>query len=261
MTNQNQTTYSAANIVNYYEQLQLLQPAEKIILERLRPQLSTMDMLDIGVGGGRTTQHFAPLVKSYVGIDYSAAMIEACKRRFEQSQTRFNFSVGDARNMAEFADNSFDFILFSFNGIDYVDHGDRLKIFQEIKRIGRPNCYVLFSSHNLQVMEKGFQWRTKISFNPLNTYTNLVMLALLKLCNLSITQKKLASSKYLIIRDESHNFRLKTYYIRVQDQVLQLEKSFNNVEVYSWQSGLEIKDNHDRALTADEWLYYFCEIR
>lgn len=260
MTNQNQDTYSTANIVNYYEQLQLLQPAEKTILERLRPQLSTMDMLDIGVGGGRTTQHFAPLVKSYVGIDYSVAMIEACKRRFDQSPNSLNFSVGDARNMAEFADNSFDFILFSFNGIDYVDHGDRLKIFQEIKRIGRPNCYVFFSSHNLQAMETEFQWQTKISFNPLSTYINLVMLALLRLFNWSITPQKIALSNHLIIRDESHNFRLETYYIRNKEQVIQLAEYFNNIEVYSWQSGLVITEIHDSSLMSDAWLYYLCEI-
>lgn len=36
-----------------------LQPPEKAILDRLRDQLRQMKMLDIGVGGGRTTMHFA----------------------------------------------------------------------------------------------------------------------------------------------------------------------------------------------------------
>ena len=38
-------------------------------------------MLDIGVGTGRTTMHFAGLVKEYVGVDYSSALIQACPEK------------------------------------------------------------------------------------------------------------------------------------------------------------------------------------
>ena len=75
-----------------------------------------MKMLDIGVGGGRTTLHFAPLVKEYVGIDYSQNMIKACQERFAQ----VSFQTADARSMGIFKDSTFDFILFSYNGIDYI---------------------------------------------------------------------------------------------------------------------------------------------
>ncbi|MGB2926866.1 MAG: methyltransferase domain-containing protein [Limnothrix sp.] len=261
MTVRNEQTYAATSIVNYYAQLQRLQPAEAKILEQLRPQLSAMKMLDLGVGGGRTTQHFASLVESYTGVDYSAAMIEACKKRFEGNNLPLNFQVDDARDLSRFADNSFDFILFSFNGIDYVNHGDRLKILDEMKRIGKPNCYVLFSSHNLQAIEREFRAKKQLSFNPITTYTNLVMLGLLRLFNLSITQKKLAAAPYLTIQDESHNFRLSTYYIRSSEQIAQLEGSFKNIEIYSWQSGLQIEDGSDQALASDAWLYYFCQVK
>ncbi len=66
-----------------------------------------MDMLDIGVGGGRTTRHFAPLARTYLGVDYSAAMIARCKREFPS----FRFAVADARRLAFAADESYDLVL------------------------------------------------------------------------------------------------------------------------------------------------------
>ena len=137
MGDRNATTYAAADIVRYYSQLNRLQPAEAALLERLRHLLPGMKMLDVGVGGGRTTRHFAPLAQHYIGIDYSPEMVAACQQRFGEFGDSISFEICDARGLRQFDDNSFDFILFSFNGIDYVSHEDRLKIFQEIKRVGK----------------------------------------------------------------------------------------------------------------------------
>ena len=255
----NQEIYHTSNIVSYYKQLSLLQPAEQTIIDRLKDRWPTFKMLDIGIGGGRTTQHFAPLVKEYTGIDYSAEMIAACQQRFANISQPINLEVGDARNM-RFADNSFDFILFSFNGIDFVSHGDRLKILQEIKRVGKPGCYVLFSSHNLQSMVKEFDYKTHISLNPFKTYVNWVMFAFLRLFNLSMSRDRLKTSPYAILRDESHNFRLQTYYIRPEEQVKQLEPNFKNITMYSWKNGKPILEKSDPHLDSDMWIYYFCVV-
>ena len=59
MTDKNQETYQASRIVWYYTQLSMLQPAEKTIIDLLKERLPTMKMLDLGIGGGRTTQHFS----------------------------------------------------------------------------------------------------------------------------------------------------------------------------------------------------------
>jgi len=55
-------------------------------------------------------------VGEYIGVDYSAEMIAACCQKFPD----LVWQVADARNLEQFADNYFDFILFSFNGIDYI---------------------------------------------------------------------------------------------------------------------------------------------
>lgn len=58
MTEPNQTVYTSANIVRYYSQIQQLQPAEQAIFNQLKDQFSTISMLDVGVGAGRTSQYF-----------------------------------------------------------------------------------------------------------------------------------------------------------------------------------------------------------
>ena len=259
MNDKNKEIYQASGIVRYYVQLKLLQPAEQVILDLFKEQLPNMKMLDIGVGGGRTTQHFSPLAGEYTGIDYSAQMIVACRRRFADSPHSLTLEVGDARSMIRFADNTFDFILFSFNGIDYVSHSDRLQIFQEIQRVGKPGGYFCFSSHNLQGIAREFDYKQQISLNPLRTYTNLVMLALLRLFNASITRDRLATADYILIKDEPHNFRLLNYYIRPKEQIKQLESNFSNIKVYSWRTG-KVLNTSELSVNTDMWLYYLCTV-
>jgi ubiquinone/menaquinone biosynthesis C-methylase UbiE len=255
----NHNVYSTSSIVRYYAQLQLLQPAEQTILDRLRTQRSPIRMLDMGVGGGRTTQHFAPVVDNYTGIDYSAEMIAACRQRFSDHSQTITFTVCDARDMSQFQDQTFDFILFSFNGIDYMPYGDREKVLQEVCRVGKAGGFFFFSSHNLQGMEREFHWQHQLRLNPFVTYVNLVMFAILRVCNRSMTLEKLCNADYLMLRDESHNFRLQTHYVRPRAQIAQLETYFSEVTVYSWSSGLELTPQEQRS-NVDMWLYYLCKL-
>ncbi len=259
--NTNQKTYTDRDVVYYYAQLSRLQPAEQTILELLRGQGSTMAMLDIGVGAGRTTPHFSPVVNRYVGIDYSAEMIAACHQRFGRSPASTSFEVCDARDMSRFDDNSFDFILFSFNGIDYISHGDRLAVLQEVRRVGKSGGYFFFSSHNLQGIEQAFAWKKQLSLNPVSTYTNLVMLALLRFLNRPLSLSQLNAADYAVVKDESHNFRLSTYYIRPQAQIRQLQQGFEHIRVYSWQDGQEITSRAALQGNTEMWLYYLCTIQ
>lgn len=259
MTDPNYQAYIAREIVHHYSQLRQLQPAEQTILNLFRNQWSNMKMLDIGVGGGRTTQYFSRIVQEYKGIDYSEEMIAACQQRF-RSQSQM-FEVVDARDMSQFPDNSFDFILFSFNGIDVVSHRDRLQVLQEISRIGKSGGYFFFSSHSLQGLEREFNWKTHISLNPFKTYVNMIMFTLLRFFNRSISPHQIKSSDYEIVQDESHNFRLKQYYVRPQEQLNQLQANFDNIRMFSWQSGLELITQQDLSANTDMWLYYLCQIK
>ncbi len=257
----NQATYAAPAIVNHYAQLNMLQPAEQAILDLLKQQGTKLKMLDIGVGGGRTTQHFSAITSEYIGIDYSDAMISACKARFKNSTQNISFEVYDARNLSQFAENSFDFVLFSFNGIDYTSHKERLTILEEISRVGKSGGYFFFSSHNLQGIEQQFDLGKQLSFNPLKAYVNLIMTALLYLFNRSVSTTQIKASDYLILRDESHNFRLQTYYIRPKEQIHQLKDGFKDFRVYSWKQEVEIEGDKELSSNCDSWLYYLCTIQ
>ncbi|NEQ95882.1 MAG: class I SAM-dependent methyltransferase [Cyanothece sp. SIO2G6] len=257
----NKATYTDTGIVNYYTGLQGLQPAEVAILERLRPQLATMKMLDMGMGGGRTTLHFAPLVKQYVGIDYSPGMVAACQKRFSDVDHPVRFEVCDARDMSQFADDSFDLILFSYNGIDYVSHRDRLSIFAEVKRVGKTDGYFLFSSHNLQALEQNLTWKKQFNINPLELYINMVSLGIFWLFNQTLSRQTIADSDYLIVRDDSHLFRLNTYYVRVRQQQKQLIQNFSDVEIYPWNRKEKVVAMDDRDMETALWLYYLCRIK
>jgi SAM-dependent methyltransferase len=255
MADSNYETYCDPAIARYYQQIHQIQGAESVILDELREDLARARLLDIGVGGGRTTQYFAPVVADYVGIDYSEVMIQGCRQRFPS----YRFEQMDGRDLGQFCDRSFDFVLFSFNGLDYVGHRDRLQILQEIHRVLRPGGYLYFSSHNLQGIELAFNAVQHVSWNPLTTYINLVMWLCLRLKNRGITAARLKTVETAIVRDESHNFRLAHYYIRPQHQLQQLQPWFNTVRVFAWQTGREIVTPQDLATHTEQWLYYLCQ--
>jgi ubiquinone/menaquinone biosynthesis C-methylase UbiE len=256
----NQKTYAANSIVQHYKNLNQLQPAEQMLLERLQSIANPIKMLDIGVGAGRTTKHFQPKVAQYIGIDNSPEMIAACRSRFPQLPPD-TFDTCDARDLSRYPDNSFDLLLFSFNGIDYVSHDDRHLIFQELHRIGKPDALLFFSSHNLQGFDRLIDLKSQLSFNPLTTYSNLVILSLLRFLNRPYNPNQLKQLPHAILKDESHNFRLDTYYIRPSAQVIQLKPHFDNIQVYSWRNTTELITERDRASNTDMWLYYQCTIK
>lgn len=118
--------------------------SERSILSRLLSELTAPDVLDIGVGGGRTVPLFSGAAGSYVGIDYVPEVVSAAKDRFSGIDLR----DGDARDL-EFPDSSFDLVLFSINGIDAIEHDDRAKALKEIRRVLRPTGTFVFSTHNV----------------------------------------------------------------------------------------------------------------
>jgi SAM-dependent methyltransferase len=102
-------------------------------------------VLDIGVGGGRTAGLLAPSARSYVGVDVSPEMVALARQRFPETDLR----VGDACDLAGLPDGHFDLVLFSYNGLDALDHADRSRALAAMARVVAPEGRVLFSSLNL----------------------------------------------------------------------------------------------------------------
>lgn len=138
----NLEVYSAPPVVSYYASLDYLTPCERLLFDGYIKRGSSI--LDLGVGGGRTTAYLAGRASHYVGLDYSEAMIKACQTRFPHLQ----FRVADAADLSAFRDESFDAVVFSFNGIDTLPSAARRACLEHICRILEPGGVLIFSSHN-----------------------------------------------------------------------------------------------------------------
>ena len=235
-----------------------LQRPEETVLSNLAHQMGGFSMLDLGVGAGRTTLHFAKWVGNYEGVDISEKMIRACKARFSKYPMQLTFRVGDATNLEWIDDSTKDFVLFSYNGIDYVDHERRQTIFAEVHRVLKPNGYFLFSTHNLLAVDHLFSFRKQYSRNPVTFLRNLRRWVLINYKYNSRTQIRNRSKvPFQIINDGAYDFALSTYYVQPAEQLRQLQPYFQNVQMYS------IADGREKPLeklgTDDYWIYYFCQ--
>jgi SAM-dependent methyltransferase len=88
--------YNSPGNVETYVRSTGLMPVEDHLFGRHVPPGS--DVLDIGVGGGRTTPALSARAGRYVGIDFAPAMVEACQARFPDLE----FAVGDAADLSRF---------------------------------------------------------------------------------------------------------------------------------------------------------------
>lgn len=257
---QNKDAYQLPDVASDYAKRTELQPSEATILSMLLPILGTARMLDMGVGGGRTSLHFSKIVREYVGADYSSSMIDECRRRFAGCAESVSFQVCDARNMEMFATDSFDFILFSHNGIDSVGHEDRLKVLKEVQRVGKSGGYFAFSTHNLNWARGLFDWSRIISMNPKHIVKTAKRLVMRFFYNWNVSAKTIRNSPHAIFNDGAHRRKLEHYYIRPLEQIEQLKEGFSDVRVFSHGDGAEIKDLSHLKAVEDPWLYYLCKI-
>lgn len=123
-------------------------PAEVLVLDRFREELGDFSVLDLGVGAGRTAWTFGTMAGRYEAIDYAPGRIAHCEELFPPSPHR-RFSVGDARDLSRYHDGEFDFVLFSYNGLDYIDPAGREMALAEMRRVLKPGGWLFFSTHSL----------------------------------------------------------------------------------------------------------------
>lgn len=118
---------------------------ERAALLAVAAEVRGTPVLDVGVGGGRTTWPLRLLTDDYVAVDAAPNMVALCRQHYPDLDVR----LGDARDLHEFADDTFGFALFSNNGVDAVNHDDRSRVLSELARVVRPGGLVLYSTHNL----------------------------------------------------------------------------------------------------------------
>ena len=143
----NRDVYEQSEIVEQFVQDEGLTPPEQALFDTyVRDGVA---VLDLGVGGGRTVAHLSALAGRYVGIDYSAAMVDACRAKHPSADIR----LMDASDLHAFDDAAFDIAVFSYNGLDYLHpETKRRQCIDELARVTRDGAIVILSSHNAHAL-------------------------------------------------------------------------------------------------------------
>lgn len=250
--------YKDPNVVNFYRNSSGLKPAETALLSRFRNELQDQPILDIGIGGGRTTSPLLQLTQSYVGIDFSKEMILAARQKFPG----VDLLVCDARDLSMFKDGHFAAVFFWGGGLDDIA-ADRSRVLQEINRVLGSGIFLLmthnFDAHNMRRYLKN---RLRLSRNPgLLIHDNLLRLRSYISYIYNWFWSTVHHSGYAIYGEyeESLGGRpelgtiLPTYYMSRDAQAQQLiEHGFTDVEVWD-QSGNAVESGR---VVKDLFLFY-----
>ena len=248
MTSNNQKAFNLKNVVKEYKDQNFLYKGEIPLLKKINS--GQKKMLDIGVGTGRTTHYFAKHFSKYVGIDYAEEMVKAAKEKFKDAKDS-TFHHLDASNMSIFEDNEFDFILFSFNGLDCVDFETRKKILQEIKRVGKANAILSYSTHNIFNIPKLFSFR--MPRNPINILGEIKRYKTINKIN--IDANSLIKNEYVFITDGAIDFSIQLYYCNMNFEIKLLKEfGFNPFEFSSLKSGEEYKIDTEWKKIDTPWI-------
>jgi ubiquinone/menaquinone biosynthesis C-methylase UbiE len=152
MNTANLNVYDQPDVASFYAAMTFISPCEALVFDRyIRPGTA---ILDVGVGGGRTTAYLAPRASRYVGVDYAEEMIRVCQSRFPDLE----FRRADASDLSYFSDGSFDVILMAYNGIDSLPPEARVRFFQESFRVLRRGGVFIFSAHNVRAILVRSTW-------------------------------------------------------------------------------------------------------
>ncbi len=203
--------YERPDRVREYPQWGTLWPEEQVILQKYEAHIRDRTVLDIGCGGCRTARFLSRLTKDYTGIDYSQEMVDACQENF----SALTFRHCDASDMRIFDDESFDFAIFSFAGIDCMSRENRIKALKEIYRVLKYDGVFAFSTHNLDDR----RLVTAFNIRDINIFNNIRNIR----SYLKVRKYQIRADTYAILSDPLDGFGQLSYYIRKRDQVKQLE--------------------------------------
>lgn len=246
----NLETYNSTQVVRWYDGFSGLMPVEKYVFEKYFGSKKCDNLLDIGIGAGRTTAYLLNYCKQYVGIDYSENLIQKAKLKFAELDLRCMNAV----DLGTFSEGSFDFVNFSFNGIDYASLNDRAKILSEINRVLKPGGVFFFSTHNKNAHNFNLSpWLNSKNSIWINLKTFLKLLPYMRR-HFKKQKFELYEKEYAVINNCAHNYGLMTFHSTPEFVKKQLGyHSFDSIDFYNL-SGQPT----DESCT-DEWLFVVCK--
>jgi ubiquinone/menaquinone biosynthesis C-methylase UbiE len=254
----NRSTWRLPRTVRVYEHLEgWTDPGERAAFEHVAAEMRGRPILDIGVGAGRTTPLLRAISLDYVGIDYTAEKVEACRARHPDARVEHM----DARNLGRFRDGQFALAVFSFNGIDAVHVDDRHLVLREVHRVLQPGGVFIVSAHNRHGPGHGERPHLHLDFtwNPLKlgwrTWQMVHSLprALLNSHRYSVLNE--THDDWSIMNCGAHDFGIVIVYTTLAEQKRQLHAAGFDVElVLGDATGQPVADDAD---TSGIWWFHY----
>lgn len=245
----NRGVYYARGVYLYYLSKSLL-PVERACLAKYKPYWQGRDILDIGVGAGRTSRYFAPSARRYIAIDYSPVMVNYVARTLPEIDVR----LADFRDLRIFDNCSFDFVFATANVIDALAPQDRLQALNEASRVLRPGGILAFSTHNIHYKRAFSGPRMEWSWNPLRLGFNGVKYLLGSWNHQRVAPLRVRTADYALLNDSGHFYACLHYYVGRSTVSAQLAGAGLRL--------LEVFDRNGRVLPETEddsenpWLFY-----
>ena len=143
----NRSVYEREEIVEEFGRRAEIMAPEEYLFDSFVPDGASI--LDLGVGAGRTIPRLSRGAAKYIGVDYSAPMVDQCRAAHPDTDIR----LLDASDLDSFDRDTFDVVVFSFNGLDYMHPAaKRAACIAEMARVIRPGGVVILSSHNARAL-------------------------------------------------------------------------------------------------------------
>jgi SAM-dependent methyltransferase len=232
----NLRVYHAPGVERAYTSRELTR-VEVVALLKHHAAFADRDVLDLGVGTGRTSIYLAPLARRYEAIDYSPVMVDYLRARMPEISVR----TADMRDLSVFTDATFDFVFATNNVVDAVGHDDRLRSLREVRRVLRPGGVLMFSSHNREYRHALSGPRLRWSRNP-STEVRYLRQWLRQLANHArVGALREQNADYALLDDPGHDYACLHYYISQAMQRRQLDSLGFEV--------LDVFDTEGRAAT------------
>jgi SAM-dependent methyltransferase len=242
----NRRNYNNVNWVRHYSDT-TLRPAEVMIFVNYRDEFLGRRVLDLGCGAGRLTRYLGRWTQFATGLDYSAPMVEYCR----QAYPHITFVQCDARDLGPLGEGVFDTAVFSYNGIDTLDHAGRIAALSGIRRLLSPHGLLAFSSHNRRYRLAGQGPRLQFSPNPATMARRLATFARSTRNRMANRNLERHEASYAVLNDSAHDYSLLHYYIDRDTQKAQLvEAGFSLLECYG-EDGEALGPHDDDSASAE----------
>jgi len=248
-----QQIYESDNVVNDYIKSIKLDLVENTILEIIKSKTQKYSMLDIGVGTGRTTRYFAPLFQNYIAIDFSAKMIEECKSTYKYLANSV-FLHADVTALPKLSIDTFDFVFFSFNGIDTLASiEDRISVINNAFNLVNDAGLFVFSTHSTNALNRLYSFQ--LPRNPFKIYGEINRYR--KLRKVNGPRQIFENKSFFQVYDGGEYFQLLVSYILPSYQYKIIQNAgFSKIIPYDI-SG-RIIDSKNIDLCYDNWIHFAC---